>query len=217
MSQWKRTCMGLCGTHAARFSAPRSREEGNFELQVRAPRWPRAASRERTAARVTSLPASYGRSVLQNNGRNHILPSCPASQGLLRQTWKHNNIAGPSSCSLGGHGTALAAADPSLPSSSYCSAAATPGSHSCIYWHPMQIMASSDISNHRFSPPGKQQSKQLPHAELTRLWRKFTLHIIQLFACTWRLHTKPETPNLQREALFKIYSRTSGIQYSGVY
>lgn len=136
---------------------------------------------------------------------------------LLRQTWKHNNIAGPSSCSSGGHGTAPAAVDPSLPSSSYCSAAAMPGSHTCIYWHLMQIMASTDISNRRFSPPGKQQSKQLPHAELTRLWRKFTLHIIQLFACTWRLHTKPETPNLQWEALFKIYCRTSGIQYSGVY
>lgn len=32
--------MRLCGAHAARFSVPRSREEGNFELQVRAPRRP---------------------------------------------------------------------------------------------------------------------------------------------------------------------------------
>lgn len=36
----------------------------------------------RRAGWVTSLPSSNGLCVLENNGRNHILPSCPESQGF---------------------------------------------------------------------------------------------------------------------------------------
>lgn len=162
---------------------PRSGEEGNFELASRSPRGGPGA-----ASRVTSLTTSYGRWALQNNGRNRILPSCPASRRLLRQTPKHNNIAGPSlPAAQGGDGSrsscrgsrSSSRQPPPLPALTDLTALTAVFIDVSRRLRPPPVFQKAPIS-----PLGKQRSKQLPHAELSRLWRKFTLHIIRLFACT---------------------------------
>lgn len=100
---------------------PGSREEDNFELQVRAPRWAGAASREqREGAGSLPFPVHVGRRALQNNGRNHIPPSCPGSQSFSDKQ-KNNDITGQASFLQLGEATGArpAAGDLTLPPSSY--------------------------------------------------------------------------------------------------
>lgn len=52
----------------------------------------------RRAGWVTSLPSTNGLCLLENNGRNHILPSCPKSQGFSDEYEKQRAF----SCSSGG-------------------------------------------------------------------------------------------------------------------
>lgn len=100
-----------CSAHAAR-----AWEEGNFEPQVRA----LEQHPGRSAGWVTSLPSWYGWYVLQNNGRNHILPSCPGSQGFSDKHEKQRyHRPGFLPAASGGHRASPAAGDPSLPSNSY--------------------------------------------------------------------------------------------------
>lgn len=65
----------------------------------------------RGAGWVTSLPSSNGSCVLENNGRNHILPSCPvASRRASGRNMKNNGTIGWAfSCSSGAQRAVAAA------------------------------------------------------------------------------------------------------------
>lgn len=172
----------LCAQHAARGLGPRSGEEGNFELASRSPRGGPGA-----ASRVTSLTTSYEPSALRNNGRNRILPSC-FSEAPQTNTQTQQYHRRRSSCCWGGGDGSCSSCRGSRSSSRLPPAASRRDSR-------LSQLYLFDVSRteyglcHYFkkapvSPLGKQRSKQLPHAQLCRLWRKFTLHIIRLFACT---------------------------------
>lgn len=131
----KRTCERFCVRNMrCRGLGPHCGEEGNFELVSRSP-----CGGPGAASRVTSLTTSYEPSALRNNGRNRILPSCPASQRLLRQTPKTQQYhRPPSSCCSGGgrqEPLQLQAIQVFLPpaASQQPTATANPSSRSCIY------------------------------------------------------------------------------------
>ena len=65
------------------------------------------------------FPVHMADVLLQNNGRNHILPSCLVHRAPQTNRKTTISQARPPSCSSGGHRAAPAAGDPSLPSSSY--------------------------------------------------------------------------------------------------
>ena len=105
----------------------------------------------REGAGSLPFPVRMGWCVQQNNGRNHILPSCPGSQGFSDKHEKQRyQRPGLLPGARGGHSAGPAAGDPSLPPSSYwtfgrCRSCDTQASQLCLL---CQTMINTSVSRY---------------------------------------------------------------------